>query len=134
MSTGKNKPLAHRAAGLRFANDRLIVLFRDGRELHLPLQLYPTLLDATPQQRKAWQMVGPGKAFHWKDLDLDLSIDGLTSYDHIESDFPPLHFRQSVCRFSAIVCPPLLHARIWSTCKTTFASVAGDRPHWTHLK
>jgi len=77
MSTGKNKPLAHRAAGLRFANDRLIVLFKDGRELHLPLQLYPTLLDATLQQRKAWQMIGPGKAFHWKELDLDLSVDGL---------------------------------------------------------
>jgi Protein of unknown function (DUF2442) len=45
--------------------------------LHLPLQLYPTLLDATPKQRKAWQMIGPGKAFYWKDLDLDLSIDGL---------------------------------------------------------
>ena len=45
--------------------------------LHLPLQLYPTLLDATPRQRKAWQMIGPGKAFHWKELDLDLSVDGL---------------------------------------------------------
>jgi len=77
MSTGKNKLLAHRATGLRFADDRLIVLLTDGRELHIPLQLYPTLLDATPQQRKAWKMIGPGKAFHWKDLDLDLSIDGL---------------------------------------------------------
>jgi hypothetical protein len=77
VSAAKNKPLIHRAAGLRFADGRLIVLFRDGCELHLPLQLYPTLLDATPQQRKAWQMIGPGKAFHWKELDLDLSVDGL---------------------------------------------------------
>jgi hypothetical protein len=77
MSAGKKKPLAHRASGLRFAVNRLIILFRDGRKLHLPLQLYPTLLDATPQQRKAWQMIGPGKAFYWKELDLDLSVDGL---------------------------------------------------------
>jgi hypothetical protein len=77
MARGKNKLIAHRAAGLRFADDRLIVLFRDGRELHLPLQLYPTLLNATPRQRKAWQMIGPGKAFYWKGLDLDLSVDGL---------------------------------------------------------
>jgi hypothetical protein len=55
----------------------LIVLFKDGREVHLPLRLYPTLLAASKQQRKAWQMIGPGNAFHWKDLDLDLSIDGL---------------------------------------------------------
>src|SRR5207244_477614 len=79
MNTGKSKTIAHRAAGLRFTEDRLIVSFRDGRELHLPLHLYPTLQNATPKQRAAWQMIGPGKAFHWKDLDLDLSLDGLIS-------------------------------------------------------
>jgi hypothetical protein len=79
MNTGKNKTLAHRAAGLRFANNRLIVLFKDGRELHLPLRLYPSLLDATSKQRESWEMFGLGKAFNWKDLDLDLSIEGLIS-------------------------------------------------------
>jgi hypothetical protein len=77
MNTGKSKISPHRAARLRFANDRLIVLFKDGREVHLPLRLYPTLLAATKKQREAWQKIGPGKAFHWKDLDLDLSIEGL---------------------------------------------------------
>jgi hypothetical protein len=79
MSTGKSKTPPHRAAGLRFADDRLIVLFKDGREVHLPLRLYPSLLDATPKQRENWEMIGPGKAFFWRDLDLDLSIDGLIS-------------------------------------------------------
>jgi hypothetical protein len=77
MSIGAVKTSPNRAKGLRFEASRLIVLFRDGREIHIPLKLYPTLLDATPAQRAKWVMIGPGKGFHWPDLDLDLSIDGL---------------------------------------------------------
>lgn len=76
MSTGKIKA-ANRAKHLRFQGQRLIVEFRDGREVHLPLRLYPTLLRATPAQRRNWTMIGPEKGFHWPALDLDLSVDGL---------------------------------------------------------
>jgi hypothetical protein len=62
---------------LRFDGDRLIVEFRDGREMHVPLRLYPSLVRATPEERSNWIMIGPGKGFHWPDLDLDLSADGL---------------------------------------------------------
>jgi|HubBroStandDraft_5_1064220.scaffolds.fasta_scaffold853380_2 hypothetical protein len=79
MSTGiaKMKTAANRAKGLRFEANSLVVAFRDGRELHVPLTLYPTLLRATPAQRQAWEMIGQGKGFHWPKLDLDLSADGL---------------------------------------------------------
>ena len=76
-STGSAKILTHHAKSLRFNDNRLIVAFRDGREMHIPLRLYPTLTRATPAQRSNWTMIGPGKAFHWPDLDLDLSVDGL---------------------------------------------------------
>jgi uncharacterized protein DUF2442 len=79
MSTGsvKTRPVDNRATGLRFAADRLVVAFRDGREVHIPLAFYPSLLQATPAQRANWEMIGSGKAFHWPRLDLDLSVDGL---------------------------------------------------------
>ena len=81
MNTGsakaRTKIAGNSATGLRFEVDRLIVAFRDGREIHTPLRLYPSLLRATPAQRSAWQMLGRGKAFHWPELDLDLSVDGL---------------------------------------------------------
>ncbi len=77
MSISAIKTSANRAKGLRFEAGRLIVLFRDGREVHIPLKLYRTLHEATPAQRAKWVMIGPGKGFHWPDLDLDLAIDGL---------------------------------------------------------
>ena len=76
-STGSAKIPEHRAKALRFDDGRLIIAFRDGREMHVPLRLYPTLTRATPSQRSNWIMIGPGKAFHWPELDLDLSVDGL---------------------------------------------------------
>jgi hypothetical protein len=79
MSTGNDKITANHPKGLRFENNRLIVTFQDGREVHVPLRLYPSLLRATPAQRSRWRMIGPAKAFHWPDLDLDLSVEGLIS-------------------------------------------------------
>jgi len=77
MSTGTANIASNRAKGLRFEGNRLIVLFRDGREMHVPLRLYPSLRRATASEREEWTMIGPGKGFHWAELDLDLSVDGL---------------------------------------------------------
>jgi hypothetical protein len=34
-------------------------------------------LDATPEQRRNWQISGAGYAIHWPDVDEDLSTEGL---------------------------------------------------------
>jgi hypothetical protein len=65
------------AAGLRFDADRLFVQLDDGREVSVPLSRYPSLQDADPEQRAAWESIGPGKGFHWEELDLDLSVECL---------------------------------------------------------
>lgn len=77
MDTGKTKVRGQRVVGVQFDDARMILLFADGRELHCPLQLYPTLLDASPQQRENWRLLHHGAAIHWPKLDLDLSVDGL---------------------------------------------------------
>src|SRR5687767_2948343 len=84
MSTGAGKSNRSeftevRATGLRFATDRLIVVLADEREVSVPLRLYPTLRAATPAKRRAWELLGGGRGFHWKDLDLDLSVAGLVN-------------------------------------------------------
>ena len=80
MSTGNvNKRPELLATGLRFEKGRLIVELDDQREVSVPLNRYPTLEKATPAERSAWQLIGPGKGFHWKSLDLDLSVRGLVS-------------------------------------------------------
>lgn len=49
----------------------------DGRELSVPLEWFPPLRDATPQQRKNWRLIGRGEGIHWPDIDEDVSVNGL---------------------------------------------------------
>ena len=66
-----------RAFKLRFRSHRIVVVLTDGREISVPLKFYPTLQCATVRGRSRWQVIGDGQGFHWTNLDLDLSIDGL---------------------------------------------------------
>jgi hypothetical protein len=77
--TARRKSADIRATGLRFAADRLVVVLADEREISLPLRRYPTLRRASPAQRRAWELIGGGRGFHWDDLDLDLSVAGLVN-------------------------------------------------------
>jgi hypothetical protein len=69
---------ATRAVTLRFERARLVLALADDREVSVPLDWYPTLRKASPAARSRWRMIGNGQGFHWPDLDLDLSVAGLT--------------------------------------------------------
>ena len=66
-----------RATALRFSRGNIIMSLEDGREIFIPLHLYPTLQNARPAQRATFTFLGDGRALHWPSLDLDLSADGL---------------------------------------------------------
>ncbi len=66
-----------RVADVKFSEDMLRVRLMDGREISVPLVWYPRLLKATKEQRRNWQIVGGGYGIHWKDVDEDLSSEGL---------------------------------------------------------
>lgn len=66
-----------RVADVRITNDELSVRLRDGRTICVPLVWYPRLLNATEEQRRRWQIVGAGYGIHWKEIDEDLSSEGL---------------------------------------------------------
>lgn len=55
----------------------LKVSLADGRELAVPLEWFPRLRDATPEQRSHWQFIGRGQGIHWPDVDEDVSVAGL---------------------------------------------------------
>ncbi len=63
------------AKSLRFDDDSMWVELSDGRVLGVPLAWFPRLLDATHQQRLAYE-ISPG-GLHWDALDEDISIAGL---------------------------------------------------------
>jgi hypothetical protein len=55
----------------------LHVQLSDGREISTPLDWFPKLRNATPEQRSHWKLIGKGVGIHWDDLDEDLSVAGL---------------------------------------------------------
>jgi hypothetical protein len=58
-------------------NEALHVTLADGREISVPLEWYPRLLDATPKDRNNWQLIGGGLGIHWEDLDEDVTVESL---------------------------------------------------------
>lgn len=66
-----------RVKDVHFTDDTFAVDLFDGRTIIVPLVWYPRLLDATPQQRRNWQISGAGYGLHWPDLDEDLSTEAV---------------------------------------------------------
>ena len=60
------------------ADDTLLrVTLADGRELAAPLEWFPRLRDASPEQRGHWRLIGRGQGVHWPDVDEDISVSSL---------------------------------------------------------
>ena len=65
------------AVSITVTEDELIVSLLDGRRLSIPLAWYPRLLQATPDERQNWRLLGEGYAIEWPDLDEHIGIEGL---------------------------------------------------------
>ena len=57
--------------------DTLTAELSDGRTISVPLDWYPRLIHATPQERGHWELIADGDGIHWPDLDEDISVEGL---------------------------------------------------------
>jgi hypothetical protein len=65
------------AVSITVTDDELIVSLLDGRRLSIPLAWYPRLLQAAPDERQNWRLLGEGYAIEWPDLDEHIGIEGL---------------------------------------------------------
>ena len=80
MTTSRaTEPRAVVATSVNVDDTELHVDLSDGRRLSVPLAWFPTLLRATPRQRKAWRFIGGGEGIHWDEIDEDFSVRGLLS-------------------------------------------------------
>ena len=70
-------PRTAAAEHVRVTDRALIVELRDGRVVSVPLRWYPRLAEASPRERRRWELLGPGIGIHWPDLDEDISVEGL---------------------------------------------------------
>jgi hypothetical protein len=80
LATAKVKSEA-RAIDVEVTDDSLDVTLTDGRRISAPLEWFPRLRNATPEQRSHWRLIGPGVGIHWEDIDEDISVRGLLAYD-----------------------------------------------------
>ena len=60
-----------------FEENAIHVELMDGRVISVPLAFYPTLCDATKEQREDFRLFGEGTAIHFNQLDEDLSVEAL---------------------------------------------------------
>lgn len=69
-------PLPHlpRTTAVRFDNDHIIFELSNGGSLVFPLDEFPRLAAATPDERKQWRLVWNGEAVRWDNLDEDISL------------------------------------------------------------
>ncbi len=65
------------AENVTITEDTLTVDFSDGRTLSVPLTWFPRLIQASPEERNNWRLIGQGQGIHWEDIDEDISVEGL---------------------------------------------------------
>ena len=65
------------AVNIWFDTIKMNIVLDDGRELSVPINWFPTLRDATPEQRNNFRFIGYGEGIHWPDLDEDILVEAL---------------------------------------------------------
>ncbi len=74
-------PTAVLAETVSFNEDALIVRLSDGREVSVPLEWFPRLRDATPEQREDWRLIARGIGIQWEAVDEDIAVTTLLRVD-----------------------------------------------------
>ena len=65
------------AVEVSFTKTSIHVVLADGREVLAPLEWFPRLRDASPNERNNWRLIGNGIGIHWPDIDEDISVSSL---------------------------------------------------------
>jgi hypothetical protein len=76
-------PEQPRAVSVEILDGDLVVHLEDGRTVHVPLDWFPKLRDASPELLGDWRLIGRGVGIHWPKLDEDLSVRGLLVPEHV---------------------------------------------------
>jgi hypothetical protein len=65
------------ATDLWFDENKMHLSLEDGREISIPIDWFPSLRDASKEQRDNWRLIGDGEGIHWEDLDEDIIVEAL---------------------------------------------------------
>ncbi len=70
------------ATHIEFTHTTFTIHLADRRQLTIPLDWYPRLHHATPDERHNWELLGDGYAIEWPQLDEHIGIEGLLAGRH----------------------------------------------------
>jgi len=70
-------PTSALAKAIEFDNEMMHVSLIDGRIISVPIIWFPLLYEASPEQRKKFEIGGGGVSLHWEELDEDLCVANL---------------------------------------------------------
>ena len=73
---------------LWFKNGRIYILTDQGNTYSRPLEAFPLLLEATPEQREAFEIGLGGDDIRWEELDEDIHISSFHETAEPNSDNP----------------------------------------------
>lgn len=68
-----------RMTTMNVTEDSIIAELEDGRTISVPLAWSWRLSEATPEQRRNFEIIGKGEGAHWPDIDEDISVRGMLS-------------------------------------------------------
>ena len=77
MSTVANQSGEPRAHSVEVTDELITAHLVDGRTISVPLSWSWRLSDATPAQRRNFELIGDGLGIHWPDVDEDISVHGM---------------------------------------------------------
>jgi len=75
MNTAANSE--PRIIALEVSKDAITAQLADGRTISVPLSWSWRLAQATPSQRRRFEIIGSGEGVHWPDIDEDISARGM---------------------------------------------------------
>ena len=66
-----------RIKDVEVSDDAITACLADGRVISVPLAWSWRLSEASPAQRKNFEIIGSGQGVHWPDIDEDISAQGM---------------------------------------------------------
>lgn len=78
-------PTTALAKSVEFDKEMFHVNLMDGRIISVPLIWFPLLHQASPEQRKKYEIGGGGTGLHWTELDEDISVANLLAGADLQS-------------------------------------------------
>jgi hypothetical protein len=77
VSTAARPSSDPRVVSVVVDDESITAQLADGRTISVPLVWSWRLSDATPEQRRRYEIIGDGQGIHWPDVDEDISARGM---------------------------------------------------------